>query len=282
MIAITLPDAEHTPPRAKKSLAQHFLVDKRVLRLIVNAAEIAPDDVVVEIGAGRGILTRELVARGARVVAIELDQILAGRLENEFAGGGRVTVVMADARKVDLHSLVPGDTPYKIVANLPYYAASHIVRRCLAAKVRPASMVVMVQREVARSMAAPPGKMGLLSVGVQLYGKPGIVSYVPPRAFRPAPKVTSAIVRIDVYAEPAVDFKSEEDFFRLVKAAFSAPRKQIHNCIKQGLPAPAAAVGAMLSAAEIDPTRRAETLALPEWGRLYSAYRVELAPGISA
>ena len=263
------------PAAAKKSLGQHFLVDRRVLGRIVAAAEVSPGDLVLEIGPGRGILTRELAKRAARVVAIEMDDALAARLADEFRGQPHVTVVAADARQIDLDSVVPSDARYKMVANLPYYAASPIIRRFLEAMHKPELMVVMVQREVARSMAAAPGKMGLLSVGVQLYGRPRIVSYAPPRAFRPAPKVTSAVVRIDVYPEPVLPLDSEKRFFALVRAGFSSPRKQIRNSLRNGLSISAEAAESMLSLADIDPRRRAETLALAEWGSLYDAFRSE-------
>ncbi len=133
-------------------------------------------------------------------------------------------------------------------------------------------MVVMVQREVARNMAAVPGQMRLLSVAVQLYGWPRIVASVPPRAFRPPPAVSSAVVRIDVYPDPAVTFDSEDHFFTLVRAGFSAPRKQIHNCLRNELPVSADIIGTMLSDAGIDPSRRAQTLSLDDWGKLYASF----------
>lgn len=270
--------SSNRPDLAKKSLGQHFLVDRRVLARIVRAAEVSPGDVVVEIGPGRGILTRELARLAARVVAVELDAALAAGLAKELAGHAQVSVVAADARDVEVGSLMPEGlpegTPYKVVANLPYYAASHIIRRFLESDRRPRLMVVMVQREVAQSMAAAPGKMGLLSVAIQLYGRPRIVSYVPPRAFRPSPKVTSAILRIEVYPSPALALDSEESFFRLVRAGFSAPRKQIHNCLRHALPVSPEDAEAMLLQAGIDPKRRAETLSMGEWGDLYRAFRL--------
>ena len=264
-------NANRTYPRAKKSLGQNFLADRRVLGRIVEAAELSPEDVVLEVGPGRGFLTRALAERAGRVVAVEVDETLAERLEELSGDRPNLTVVRADAREADIDSLVAADTPYKVVANLPYYAASPIIRRFLEARHKPALMVVMVQREVAREMAAPPGKMRLLSVATQLYGKPRIVCYVQPRAFRPAPKVTSAVVRIDVYPRPAIPLDSIERFFDLVRAGFSAPRKQLHNSLRHGLGLTSEATEATLAQAGIDPTRRAQTLSLPEWGRLYEA-----------
>ena len=243
------------------------------MRRIVDAAELSPDDVVLEVGPGRGFLTRALAERVGQVVAVEIDDTLARRLEEELGPRASVTMVVADARTADIDSLVPPDKAYKLVANLPYFAASPIVRRFLEAAHKPTMMVIMVQREVAQEMAAPPGKMGLLSVATQLYGRPRIVAYVQPRAFRPPPKVTSAIVRIDVYDRPAVPFDSEHGFFRVVKAGFSAPRKQLRNSLSHGLEASPETAASMLRRAGVDPKRRAQTLSLPEWGSLYREYR---------
>jgi 16S rRNA (adenine1518-N6/adenine1519-N6)-dimethyltransferase len=260
-------------PAARKALGQHFLVDARARGRIVAAAELSPDDVVVEIGPGRGALTRALADRAGTLVAVELDDSLAQRLAEQYSGCPSVTVVAGDARELDIASLVPEGAAYKVVGNLPYYAASPIIRRFLEADRKPTLMVVMVQREVAQGMTAEPGKMGLLSVATQLYGSPRIVAHVPPRAFRPPPKVTSSVVRIDVYPRPALSLDSVQDFFRLVRAGFSAPRKQIHNSLGHGLELPPEAVRAMLARAGIDPVRRPQTLAVQDWGRLYEARR---------
>jgi 16S rRNA (adenine1518-N6/adenine1519-N6)-dimethyltransferase len=270
------PSPGHAAP--KKSLGQNFLVDRRVRSRIVQAADLSPDDLVVEVGPGRGFLTRPLVERAGRVVAVEMDEALAGRLKESFSDRPNLTVVAADAREVDIGSLVGGSASYKLVANLPYYAASPIIRRFLEAGRKPALMVVMVQREVAQVMTAPPGKMGLLSVATQLYGRPRVVCHAPPRAFRPAPKVTSSVVRIDVFAEPAIALDSRERFFDLVRAGFSAPRKQLRNSLKNGLGITPQDAAAMLTGAGIDPTRRAQTLDLNEWAALYETYGAYASP----
>ena len=173
-----------------------------------------------------------------------------------------------------MHPSIPTDAPYKLIANLPYYAAQPIIRRFLEAGRKPTLMVVMVQREVARNMTAAPGDMSLLSVATQLYGKPKIVASVPPRAFRPPPKVTSAIVRIDVFPEPPIALDSIEAFFTLVRAGFSAPRKQVHNCLQQGLSISRRDAESILSQAGIDPKRRPQTLSLDDWDSLYASWRL--------
>ena len=259
---------------AKKSLGQNFLVDRRIVSRIIAAADLSPGDTVLEIGPGRGILTRPLAERTATLTAIELDDDLAATLTTEFAEQSHVRIVHADAREIEIASLIPHDSPYKLIANLPYYAAQPIIRRFLEAEHKPSVMVVMVQREVAQNMTATPDKMSLLSVATQLYGKPRIVASVQPRAFRPAPKVTSAVVRIDVYSQPALALESVDAFFNLVRAGFSAPRKQIHNCLQQGLSIPRLESEAILSDADIDPKRRPQTLSLDDWGNLYAAWRL--------
>ena len=258
--------------RARKSLGQHFLVDRGVRNRIVEAAELSQGDVVVEVGPGRGFLTKALAERAGAVVAVELDESLALGLA-ERLGGGNVRVVHGDARDVEIEPLAGDARAYKLVANLPYYAASPIVRRFLEAQRKPGLMVVMVQREVAETMAAGPGRMGILSVAVQVYGSPRLVRRVPPRAFRPAPKVWSSVVRIDVYNSPVVGFASAEGFFQVVRAGFSAPRKQLRNSLANGLGIAGDLAEAALAGAEIDPTRRAQTVSVEEWGRLYEAWR---------
>ena len=267
------PDAAPSTPtrRARKSLGQNFLVDGGVRSRIVSAADLSPEDTVVEVGPGRGFLTRALAARAGSVVAVELDEALAMELDGKGLPG--VRVVCADAREVPVEALVDGASPYKLVANLPYYAASPIVRRFLESLHKPELMVVMVQREVAQTMAAKQGKMGLLSVATQVYGRPRVVCHVPPRAFRPTPKVWSSVVRIDVYDDPLVPFDSPGGFFEVVRAGFSAPRKQIRNSLANGLGMAAWESESVLVAAGIDPSRRAQTLTVAEWGQVYDARR---------
>ena len=255
--------------RPKKSLGQHFLVDRRVLSRIVAAAELSEGDTVVEVGPGRGLLTDQLAARAGRVAAVELDGELAAALEARYQDLPHVSVVSADARDIDIESLVGPGASYKLVANLPYYAASIIVRRFLESEHSPDIMVFMVQREVAERMTAAPGHMSLLSVGVQLYGEPRVVCQVPPGAFRPRPKVSSTVVRIDVRPRPVLELRSEAGFFEVVRGGFSAPRKQLRNTLKQGLALEPGRSDEILSAAGIDPTRRPRTLSLEEWGRVY-------------
>lgn len=258
--------------RAKKALGQNFLTDGRVIGKITGAAEIDRDDTVLEVGPGRGILTRALAAKAGKVIAVEVDERLIPSLYEKFLDHTNVEIVEGDAREILIDNLIPPQDRYKVVANLPYYAASPIIRRFLEADHKPTLMVVMVQREVAQDMTAKPGKMGILSVATQIYGNPRIVTSVPPRAFRPSPKVTSAVVRINLYDKPLVPFGSPDGFFQLVRAGFSAPRKQIHNCLRHTLKPNPDVIEELLTQANIDPTRRAQTLSIAEWSTLYKLF----------
>ncbi len=257
---------------ARKRLGQNFLVDAGALRKILAAAELTPADAVVEVGPGLGVLTAELVRAAGRVIAVELDDSLAAALKEKFAEAQNLIVVQADILRLTPAELV-GTSPYKVVANLPYYITSAVLRHFLEATVRPELMVVMVQREVARAITAPPGEMSLLSLSVQLYGEPKVVARVPAGSFYPAPKVDSAILRIRLYPHPRVAAGETARFFALARAAFCAPRKQLQNTLAQGLGLPKEEIAAHLAAAGLDGRRRAETLSLEEWAQLWQAFR---------
>ena len=270
-------DASQTAPgrllgglglQPRKGLGQHFLVSQSVLERIVDAADTHPGDTVVEVGPGLGALTEVLARRAGRVVALELDTALCQALQKHFADRPHVQAVHADALKVNLDTVVPAGQPYKFVANLPYYAATAIIRRFLEAAHKPTVVVATVQREVAQGMAAPEGKRGLLGVATQFFGTPRVVSIVRPGSFHPPPKVTSAVVRIDVHPSPPVEVPSEHAFFALVRGGFAAPRKQLRGGLSHALRRPPAEVERALAACGIDPTRRAETLSLEEWAAL--------------
>ena len=255
----------HLDTRAKKGLGQHFLVDRDILKDILDAADLTTNDTVIEVGPGLGILTEELAANAGKVIAIEIDAKLAAALEQSTG----ITVVQKDVLQVDPASLLNDPSlSYKVVANLPYYITSLILRHFLENRHKPIRMVVMVQREVAENIVAVPGKMSLLSVSVQLYGKPSIVQYVPAEAFYPKPKVDSAIVRIDVYDHPVVEVESITDFFKIVKAGFGARRKQLHNALAGRLGLSSQVSIELLHKAGIDHERRAQTLTLDEWAAL--------------
>jgi 16S rRNA (adenine1518-N6/adenine1519-N6)-dimethyltransferase len=258
--------------RARKGLGQHFLVDEQVLSRLISAVALTPGDTVIEVGPGLGILTRELAKSADRVIAVEIDTTMAVALREALVPLPNVSIINADILESDPASLLGVDTTYKVVGTLPYYIATAVIRHFLEAQIKPLSIVVTVQKEVAQAIAAPVGKMSLLSVSVQLYGKPTIVDYIPPQSFYPPPKVDSAIVRVDVYERPLVTIADEATFFSIVRGGFSAPRKQLRNSLALGLEMSTGEATSLLEEAGIEQKRRAETLNLEEWARVYQVF----------
>lgn len=254
---------------ARKGLGQHFLIDEEVLQTVVAAAELSPEDTVIEVGPGLGILTAELARRAGKVIAIELDTKLVLLLKRRLASLPNVDVINADILKVSPSQLLGGGDNYKVVANLPYYITSPILRHFVEAAPKPSLMVVMVQKEVGDAIVATPGKMTLLAVSLQVYSKPRIVSHVLSQSFYPPPKVDSAIVRFDLLPEPAIKVADMDSFFEVVRYGFNSPRKQLRNSLAQGLGVKPTAVALLLEKAGVEHQRRAETLSLEEWARLY-------------
>ncbi len=265
-----------------KRLGQHFLADSGPVRAAVEAAELRPDDRVLEVGPGLGILTHALCARAGQVVAVELDGKMRQVLADQLGHRANLRAVDADILSADPAELI-GAPPeargrlagYKVVANLPYQITSAVLRHLLEARVRPERLVVMIQREVAERILARPGDLSLLAVAVQLYAEPSLVTVVPPEAFLPPPKVDSAILRLDVRPLPLLSLGEAEleGFFRVVRAGFGQKRKQLRNSLAAGLALSPAAAAELLERAGIDPRRRAETLSLEEWGGLERGLR---------
>ena len=264
--------------RARKALGQHFLTDRLVLTKILDAAKLGPHDLVVEVGPGLGVLTEGLARRAGHVVAVEVDQGLASLLRQELYQYSNLTIVNANIldlepgellRRHGLEELARQGN-YKVVANLPYYIAAPVLRHFLEASHKPSTLVVMVQKEVGETIVATPGHMGLLSLSVQVYGRPSIVARVPSQSFHPRPKVDSVVVAIDVYPEPEVT--DIDTFFQVAKAGFSAPRKQLHNSLAQGLDMPVQRVRDLLDSLNVDGRRRPSTLTLKEWDSLCQVF----------
>ena len=255
--------------KARKSLGQHFLIDAAILNTIIEAAELSPKDTVIEVGPGLGILTSELARHGGNIIAVELDNRLASLLQRRLASLSNLRVINADILKVKPSQLLGGKTNYKVVANLPYYITSPILRYFVEASPKPSLMVTMVQKEVGQAIVAGPGKMSLLAVSIQVYSRVRIIAPVPARSFYPQPKVDSVILRFDMLPEPAVKVDDVNGFFDVVRSGFSAPRKQLHNSLAHGLSLKPAEVAQLLKKADIDTQRRAETLSLEEWANLY-------------
>ena len=265
----------------KKSLGQNFLVDQRALERIVEAAELGPEDIVLEIGPGLGALTRLLAAEAGRVVAVELDQRLVEALKQTATAKAdlpNVEIIHGDILELNLADLLEqqGDNfQYKVVANLPYYITSAIIRHLLTAEVRPKLMVVTVQLEVARRITAEPGEMSLLAVSVQFYGRPRIVARIKAGAFYPSPQVDSAVIRIDLDDYPVVEVDDVDSFFEVVRAGFAQRRKQLRNALAAGLALPASEAAQVLNRAGVNPRRRAQTLSLEEWAKVWREMKAQ-------
>lgn len=254
----------------KKSLGQNFLQDAHILGKIVTAAELKPGDTVLEIGAGTGALTVALAQTHAQVVALEIDDRLLPILQRQLGDFPNVEIVHGDIEEVDPVALVGGGE-YTVVANLPYYITSKIIRLLLESVSRkPRRLVLTIQQEVAERIVAKPGDMSLLAVSVQFYGKAEIVTKINPGAFFPRPEVASAVIRIDPHIHPLMSI-NEEVFFEVVRAGFSQKRKQLKNSLGFGLGISHLEAAQILLSVEVDPSRRAETLNIEEWGALAHA-----------
>jgi 16S rRNA (adenine1518-N6/adenine1519-N6)-dimethyltransferase len=265
-----------TPLRARKSLGQHWLTDRRVLARIVAAAEITPDDTVVEVGPGKGALTRLLVPRTSRLILIEVDRLLSARLRAEYAGSASIAIIEGDVLETPPDEVLNrgnGGVPYVILGNLPYFIGSAIVRHFLTAAVRPRRLVVTLQAEVAARMAAEPGRMSYLSVETQLLAEAELLFIVPASAFHPPPKVQSAVLRLDVRDSPDVEVDDRDRFLEVVRAGFAAPRKRLRNSLAAGLRVGNDEASAILEAAGIDAARRPQELTLDDWRDVYFGYR---------
>lgn len=256
---------------ADKRLGQNFLQDPYALEKIAQVAKIQPTDTVLEIGPGLGSLTRYLAATAQKVIAVELDDKLFPPLEAVLAPYRNVQLVHGDILGIDPGEIIE-QNDYLVVANIPYYITSALLRHMLESNPKPRSIVLTIQKEVAERICAGPGDMSLLALSVQVYGSPHVAMHIPARAFYPAPKVDSAVLVIDIHSKPTVDENLLDTFFQLIKAGFSQKRKKLRNSISAGMQQSPAEAEKLLQAANIDPQRRAETLSLEEWGNLSYRY----------
>lgn len=251
-----------------KKLGQNFLIKRGIVDSITDAAELIKNEPVLEIGPGIGTLTQGLAESGAAVTAVELDRRLIDVLAVTLGEYENVRVIQGDVLKLDVAELM-NRKPFKVVANLPYYITTPIILGLLESKLPIETLVVMVQKEVAERMVAPPGSKtyGALSVAVQYYTEPEIIMDVPAKSFLPAPEVTSAVIRCRVRKEPPVEIGDEKLFFRVVKAAFAQRRKTLSNTMKTtGLIREQ--IEELLSESGVDGSRRGETLSLEEFAAI--------------
>ncbi|MEN9405290.1 MAG: dimethyladenosine transferase, rRNA (adenine1518-N6/adenine1519-N6)-dimethyltransferase [Candidatus Parcubacteria bacterium] len=255
--------------KAKKSLGQHFLKSKRAIAKIISAAQLTTDDVVLEIGPGKGALTKALLESGARVIAIEKDNDMIEVLEQMFASeieSGRLFLIHDDVLMFDptTHGLQQGR--YKLIANIPYYITGEIIRRFLSEVAQPERMVLLVQKEVATRITARDAKESILSLSVKAYGTPKLVMTVPVRDFSPAPKVDSAILSITDISHDRLSSDEEEQFFTIIKQAFSQKRKQLAGTIPPLIPKET--LVEFLTQQKLPVTARPEELSFDNWMKL--------------
>jgi 16S rRNA (adenine1518-N6/adenine1519-N6)-dimethyltransferase len=277
-------------------LGQNFLINKTIAQKIVAAADLNADDFVLEIGPGKGILTEELAGCAGKAVAVEIDKELSNLLSNKFSNAGNFKIINEDILKIDLSKLIctyfdchserarraeesnqirslgklgMTECSYKVIANLPYYITSPVIRMFLEAEYPPQEMILMVQKEVAERIVAKPGKMSILAVSVQYYAEPEILFYVGKENFEPVPKVDSAVIRIKTQEHKNIRIKEQtKKFFRIVKAGFCAKRKTLANNLTNSFYMDKRIIGEKLKAAGILSTVRAQELSINDWKKL--------------
>ena len=263
-----------TPAR----LGQHILRNELIAERIVDTVEVSEGDMIVEVGPGTGALTHHIVAQaenaGAKVRLVEIDAEMCQALERTFTGKDHVEVVRADARHLDIEELIGKVPPrrYKVVGNLPYYAGTPIVRRFLESELNPATLTVMLQREVAQKMIAEPGRMSLVSLAVQVYASGTWICDVEPVAFQPPPKVRSSVIKLVPFDSPAVEPHLIDAVFKLARVSFRGNRKQLHNSLSTGLGLNVDQCKKLGACAGVDTSRRPATLTMQEWRNLAQAW----------
>lgn len=260
---------KHYNFQPSQGLGQNFLIDKKTLKKIIETAEIKPQDIILEIGPGLGTLTVELAARAKKIIAVEKDIKMIKALEENLKNFKNIEIINKDILKIEVHKLKNGFN--KIVGNLPFYITAHVIRKFLEEKNNhPLQMFFIVQKEVGQRICAKPPKMNLLAVSVQFYAEPRIISYISNKSFYPQPKVDSAIIKLKTKSTRR---KIKSDlFFKIVKAGFSQPRKQLINNLSKKLDIKKENTENWLLKNNIKPNQRAESLALEDWIRLTESY----------
>jgi len=276
--------------RPSKGLGQNFLIDKEVVKKFIESAELKPNDVVLEIGPGLGVLTQELAKKAGRVIAVEKDpsmvKVLKELLGSRATAKGEeesllsspcwnvrnVRIVKDDILKINPKYYIIPNTKYKIVANLPFYLTVPVIRKFLELNYQPKGMILIVQKEVGQRICAKPPDMNLLAVSVQIYAKPEIVSYISKNSFWPKPKVDSAIIRIAPLINADRKLINADLFFKIVRAGFSQPRKQLLNNLSKTLKFNKEKTKSWLLKNKIQPIQRAETLKVCDWINLTKSF----------
>ncbi|MCX6760794.1 MAG: 16S rRNA (adenine(1518)-N(6)/adenine(1519)-N(6))-dimethyltransferase RsmA [Candidatus Nealsonbacteria bacterium] len=246
-----------------KRFGQNFLIDKSAINKIIEVAEISPNDIVLEIGPGTGALTQELAKRAKKVIAVEKDIKMIEILEETLKDFNNIEIIQGDALKMADSQVI---SPYKVVGNLPFYLTAPIIRQFLETENPPKEMTLIVQKEVGQRICAKPPRMSILAVSVQIYAEPKIISYISKKSFWPSPKVDSAIIKIlKINSNQEID---RDLFFKIVKAGFSQPRKQLINNLSKGMGMEKEKTEKWILKNKIEPSQRAETLSIDDWLKL--------------
>ena len=256
--------------KPSKGLGQNFISDDRILAEIVNLAQINRTETVLEIGPGFGSLTRHLALAAEKVVAVELDHKLFPALKDILHPYKNIQLVQGDILKLHPGELIPGGS-YMVVANIPYYITSNLIRHILESDTKPKRIVLTVQKEIAERICSEK-KGSLLSISIRIFGNPTILMEIPAKAFYPIPKVDSSVIQIELAKTPYINSNDLDNFFRIVKAGFSQKRKTLRNSLSPGLNLSTNDMEFILTGAGIDPMRRAETLDLQEWINLMDVF----------
>ncbi len=255
------------PP--KKSLGQHWLHDEASLKAMLTAGEVSSEDVVLEVGPGLGTLTKKLCETAKRVIAVELDDILAANLASKVSAKN-LEVVHESILDFDTSTLPKG---YKIIANIPYYLTSNLIRIMLESPNPPSVMVLLIQKEVAERVVAGPGSMGILSVATQFYAEAMLKEEVPAKLFTPPPKVDSQILQLKLREKPLFEDVDSVEFFKIVRAGFSEKRKKLRSSLSGGLQISKTQADGLLREAKISSDARAQELTLQQWHDLYKSLK---------
>lgn len=253
-----------------KMFGQNFLIDQSAIKKIIEAADLNPNNIVLEIGPGLGVLTQELAKGAKKVIAIEKDTKMVEILQESLKGFNNIEIIQGDALKMtDIQPV----SSYKVIGNLPFYLTAPIIRQFLEAENPPQEMTLIVQKEVGQRICAKPPKMSILAVSVQIYSQPKVVSYISKKSFWPSPKVDSAIIKISSIRSSQSQGIDKDLFFKVVKAGFSHPRKQLINNLAEGLEMDKEKVRQWLLKNKIEPAQRAETLKIEDWLNLLQNFK---------
>jgi len=252
-----------------KVLGQNFLENEKIVDKMLSSADLSLEDTILEVGPGQGAITGKLLNKVKQVIAVEKDPELVKYLEGKFENIKNLKILEGDILNGTNYELLVTSYPYKIISNLPFYLTSRFLRVFLELENKPTMMVLIIQKEVAQRICDKPPHASLLSNSVQFYAKPEIIDFVPKENFNPIPEVDAAIIKINILKEPKIKVQDVNEFFKVLKTGFSQKRKQLHNNFSSGLHISKEEAKELLQKSGINPERRAQTLSLEEWEKIY-------------